>query len=187
MTDIKIGDWANHFTARFQKPEIAAGHRIDEPANYPEFPDNSGQDGEKEAVSANGDGFPMPLFRKWLHDEIGISDCYKTYADEFLRRDAQDMYLGAKWAWQHQQAVVDQKEAEAKEWAAKYWDEAARVGQLAQESSGLISEIKELQKRVGDALTEIERGILHVGKSNHVARVALKEIKKALGADHDPS
>ncbi|MEI2556529.1 hypothetical protein [Acinetobacter pittii] len=38
----------------------------------------------------------------------GVSDCYKPYDDKFLRRDAQDAYEGAKWAWQHQQAKVEE-------------------------------------------------------------------------------
>lgn len=38
----------------------------------------------------------------------GVSDCYKPYDDKFLRRDAQDAYEGAKWAWQHRQAKVEE-------------------------------------------------------------------------------
>lgn len=36
-----------------------------------------------------------------------VSDCYKTYDDKFLRKDAQDAYEGAKWAWQEQQTKID--------------------------------------------------------------------------------
>ena len=37
-----------------------------------------------------------------------VSDCYKTYDDKFLRKDAQDAYEGAKWAWQEQQAKINE-------------------------------------------------------------------------------
>lgn len=36
-----------------------------------------------------------------------MSDCYKPYDDKFVRRDAQDAYEGAKWAWGVQQEKID--------------------------------------------------------------------------------
>ena len=43
--------------------------------------------------------FPLRPFRDWIQRTIGISDAYKECNDTFLRRDVQDMYLGAKWVW----------------------------------------------------------------------------------------
>lgn len=43
--------------------------------------------------------FPIRPFRDWIQTTIGVSDVYKEYSDTFLRRDVQDMYLGAKWVW----------------------------------------------------------------------------------------
>lgn len=43
--------------------------------------------------------FPLRPFRDWIQRTIGVSDAYKEYSDTFLRRDVQDMYLGAKWVW----------------------------------------------------------------------------------------
>lgn len=43
--------------------------------------------------------FPLAAFRGFIKQTIDVSDCYKSYDDKFLRRDVQDMYLGAKWLW----------------------------------------------------------------------------------------
>ena len=59
-------------------------------------------------------GFNLEKFRTVFLKSDGwqVSDCYKTYDDKFLRKDAQDAYEGAKWAWQEQQAKIDLLEKE---------------------------------------------------------------------------
>lgn len=60
-----------------------------------------------------GTKFDLTAFRQEFlinGEGWGVSDCYKPYDDKFLRRDAQDAYEGAKWAWQHQQAKVEELE-----------------------------------------------------------------------------
>ena len=53
--------------------------------------------------------FNLEKFRSVFLKSEGwqVSDCYKTYDDEFLRKDAQDTYEGAKWAWIEQQQKID--------------------------------------------------------------------------------
>lgn len=43
--------------------------------------------------------FPLNAFKDFISTTIGVSIVYKEYQDQFLRRDVQDMYLGAKWVW----------------------------------------------------------------------------------------
>ena len=59
-------------------------------------------------------GFNLEKFRTVFLKSDGwqVSDCYKTYDDKFLRKDAHDAYEGAKWAWQEQQAKIDLIEKE---------------------------------------------------------------------------
>lgn len=54
--------------------------------------------------------FNLEKFRNEFLKSDGwqVSDCYKVYKDEFLRKDAQDAYEGAKWAWEEQQKVIDE-------------------------------------------------------------------------------
>lgn len=59
-------------------------------------------------------GFDLDKFRNDFLKSDGwqVSDCYKTYDDKFLRKDAQDAYEGAKWAWNEQQKkIVELQEA----------------------------------------------------------------------------
>lgn len=75
----------------------------------------------------------------------GVSDCYKPYDDKFLRRDAQDAYEGAKWAWQHQQAKVEKLQQENLRLAygnTSYYNQAVKQNEI----------IDELQKRIDKAL-----------------------------------
>lgn len=54
--------------------------------------------------------FDLTKFRsEFLQKKDGwhVSDCYKPYDDKFIRRDAQDAYEGAKWAWDVQQEKID--------------------------------------------------------------------------------
>lgn len=53
--------------------------------------------------------FNLKKFREEFLQSDGwqVSDCYKPYDDKFLRRDAQDAYEGAKWAWNEQQKKTD--------------------------------------------------------------------------------
>lgn len=54
--------------------------------------------------------FDLIKFRKEFLKSEGweVSDVYKPYNDTFLRKDAQDAYEGAKWAWNERQAVIDE-------------------------------------------------------------------------------
>ncbi|WP_151981640.1 hypothetical protein [Acinetobacter guerrae] len=58
--------------------------------------------------------FDLEKFRQEFLQSDGwkVSDCYKPYEDKFLRKDAQDAYEGAKWAWQEQQKQVDELKQE---------------------------------------------------------------------------
>ncbi len=58
------------------------------------------------------ESFDLDKFRNEFLQSDGwkVSDCYKTYDDKFLRKDAQDAYEGAKWAWGQQQARIDELE-----------------------------------------------------------------------------
>lgn len=60
--------------------------------------------------------FDLEKFRKEFLQSDGwqVSDCYKPYSDEFLRKDAQDAYEGAKWAWDEQQKKIDLLEGRIK-------------------------------------------------------------------------
>lgn len=53
--------------------------------------------------------FNLKKFREEFLQSDGwqVSDCYKPYDDKFLRRDAQDAYEGAKWAWNERQKELD--------------------------------------------------------------------------------
>lgn len=57
--------------------------------------------------------FDLDKFRQEFLQSDGwkVSDCYKSYDDKFLRKDAQDAYEGAKWAWQEQQKRIDELQA----------------------------------------------------------------------------
>lgn len=57
--------------------------------------------------------FNLKGFREEFLQSDGwqVSDCYKPHDDKFLRRDAQDAYEGAKWAWQSQQDKIDELQA----------------------------------------------------------------------------
>ena len=74
-----------------------------------------------------------------------VSDCYKTYDDKFLRKDAQDAYEGAKWAWQEQQAKIDELQK------LRSLDEMA-INQLAQANQVWQIKCDELQARIDEAL-----------------------------------
>ncbi|MEG1728142.1 MAG: hypothetical protein RR280_01180 [Bacteroidaceae bacterium] len=43
--------------------------------------------------------FPLNAFKDFISTTIGVGIVYKDYQDKFLRRDVQEMYLGAKWVW----------------------------------------------------------------------------------------
>lgn len=55
------------------------------------------------------ENFDLRKFREEFLQSDGwqVSDCYKPYDDKFLRKDAQDAYEGAKWAWAEQQKKID--------------------------------------------------------------------------------
>ena len=55
------------------------------------------------------ENFDLKKFREEFLQSDGwqVSDCYKPYDDKFLRKDAQDAYEGAKWAWAKQQKKID--------------------------------------------------------------------------------
>lgn len=55
------------------------------------------------------ENFDLKKFREEFLQSDGwqVSDCYKSYDDKFLRKDAQDAYEGAKWAWAEQQKRID--------------------------------------------------------------------------------
>lgn len=82
----------------------------------------------------------------------GVSDCYKTYDDKFLRRDAQDAYEGAKWAWQHQQAKVEelQKRVDAfKDHAVMLRSAAKSYAYTEREQNILLSQADDIEKILG--------------------------------------
>lgn len=68
--------------------------------------------------------FNLKKFREEFLQSDGwqVSDCYKPYDDKFLRRDAQDAYEGAKWAWNERQKVI--------ELALKHIEECSAYGSL---------------------------------------------------------
>ena len=67
-----------------------------------------------------------------------VSDCYKTYDDKFLRKDAQDAYEGAKWAWQEQQAKIDELQARVD--ATEKWIESNKKNIPLSEWHGYTTE-----------------------------------------------
>ena len=125
-------------------------------------------------------GFNLEKFRTVFLKSDGwqVSDCYKTYDDKFLRKDAQDAYEGAKWAWQEQQAKIDLLENEIVE-TQEFLNKQNHIKQ---------AKIDEMQKRIDGAL-----GIAQItisGKGNSVAiatcRGLAREIEKALrGGDQN--
>ena len=62
--------------------------------------------GDKFKLSNVGGMFEVIKVDGWQ-----VSDCYKIHDDKFLRKDAQDAYEGAKWAWNHQQKKIDELQA----------------------------------------------------------------------------
>lgn len=78
--------------------------------------------------------FDLNKFRNEFLKSDGwqVSDCYKTYDDKFLRKDAQDAYEGAKWAWNHQQKKIDDHEKRCIELAKEKQDSIKKVDAIKQ-------------------------------------------------------
>lgn len=100
--------------------------------------------------------FDLTAFRQefLISDEgWGVSDCYKPYDDKFLRGDAQDAYEGAKWAWEHQQAKVEELQKQLIDQSQKFNEQAQRVKDLEHKNG-------ELQKRVDAALARANQACI---------------------------
>ena len=89
------------------------------------------------------ENFDLKKFREEFLQSDGwqVSDCYKSYDDKFLRKDAQDAYEGAKWAWVEQQKEINELNLKMKRLRLIMTDYHTGSFDESAEIAGLISKV----------------------------------------------